>query len=310
MDIKFDEIFSDEDITDYKLFIGKLKQLKEKGCSTKEILFLIYHYFEKYVKYNYDQLQIVKMLRLEKNEPSYECAEIYKRINDRINIINQISAQTQLSLNEIIECNLVDDPPYSKDDAIILINGAFLKVEGRNLTDKNIEIIFSDYGNSITIPHKKANRIGKFKTDEVLEHEEIQGMNVVNYKPLYYNDMLRDGVSSDYKKFLKKIFKDLKIKHIEIEGIETTEHSWNMIYLPEEERWVHFDMAMVKFYQDEWIKDHEPYNMEDWVTASTSDIFKMQPTRKITKINGVKCLFNKDNYNNLDMKKYDYETIR
>ena len=310
MDMEFDEIFSNEDITDYKLFIGKLRQLKESGCTTKDTLFLIYQYFQEYVTYNYDQLQIVKMLRFEKNEPSYKCAEIYKRINDRINIINQISAQTQLSLDEIIDYNLVDDPPYSKEKAIELIDSAFLKVEGRKLTSRNKKIIFSDYGNSIHIPYKKAKKIGMFKTDEVLEHEEIQGMNVVNYKPLYRNEMLVDGVSSDYKKFLKKIFKDLKIKHIEIEGIETTEHSWSMIYLPDEHRWVHFDMAMVKFYQDEWIKNHEPYNMEDWVAASTSDIFKMQPTRKITKINGVKCLFNKDNYNNLDMKKYDYETIR
>lgn len=302
MDMKFDEIFSDEDITDYKLFIGKLKQLKEKGCSTKEILFLIYHYFEKYVKYNYDQLQIVKMLRLEKGEPGCKCAEIYKRINDRINIINQISVELDLSPRIIIE-NDIEEKPYTKDRAIKLLDRAFKEVEKRPLTERNKDMIFKKYLDIVTI----ADKFGKHKT---LKREKIHGLSIEKYKPEYYNDMLRDGVSSDYTFFIEKICKDLKIKHMGIEGVESTEHLWSMIYLPEEQRWVHFDMAMVKFYQDEWIKDHEPYNMEDWVTASTSDIFKMQPTRKITKINGVKCLFNKDNYNNLDMEKYENVEIR
>ena len=40
--MEFDKIFSSEDVKDYNLFIEKLRQLKEKGCSTKDILYLIY----------------------------------------------------------------------------------------------------------------------------------------------------------------------------------------------------------------------------------------------------------------------------
>ena len=59
--LKFDEIFNDEDISNYDLFIEKLKQIKEYGHTTKEILGLVYQYYQKYVTYNYDQLQIVKI---------------------------------------------------------------------------------------------------------------------------------------------------------------------------------------------------------------------------------------------------------
>ena len=110
--------------------------------------------------------------------------------------------------------------------------------------------------------------------------------------------------------FTKKICKDLGIKHLEVMGIGTTGHTWSLIYLPEEQRWVHFDMTMVKFYQDRWIKEHKPYNMEDWVAASTSDIFKMQPTRKITEIAKKKCMFDKNNYQDLDIKRYVTEPMR
>lgn len=59
--LKFDEIFNDEDVKNYYLFIKKLKQVKENEHTTKDILGLIYQYYQKYVTYNYDQLQIVKI---------------------------------------------------------------------------------------------------------------------------------------------------------------------------------------------------------------------------------------------------------
>ena len=308
--MEFDKIFSSEDVKDYNLFIEKLRQLKEKGCSTKDILYLIYEYYKKYVTYNYDQLQIVKLNRTdEKDEPGYICVEALKKINKRINMINEISKKTQKSPKEIVNSNEVEKP-YSKEEATELLDEAFLKVEGRKLTERNKERIFEHYGNIIHIPYKPAG--GFLKTPEVLEHDEIVPLDAIkcNYKAVYSNGMLIDGVCAEYKRFEKKICKDLGIKHLEVSGIGTTGHGWSLIYLPEEQKWAHFDMTMVKFYQDGWIKNHETYTMEDWIAASTSDIFKMQTTRKITEINGVKCYFDKDNYAELDISKFDKEAER
>jgi hypothetical protein len=58
--LNFNNIFGDEDIKDYNLFIEKLKGLKNSGYTTQELLFLVYQYYQVYVTYNYDQLQIVK----------------------------------------------------------------------------------------------------------------------------------------------------------------------------------------------------------------------------------------------------------
>lgn len=307
--MEFDKIFNSEDVKDYNLFIEKLRQLKEKGCSTKDILYLIYQYYKKYVTYNYDQLQLVKLNRYEKDEPGSICEEAFEEIQKRIDMINEFSRMTQKSPKEIVNSNEVEKP-YSKEEAIELLDEAFLKVEGRKLTERNKERIFENYGKIIHIPYKPAGT-GFLKTHEVLEHDEIRRLTrCPYYEPVYSNGMLIDGVCAEYKKFEKKICKDLGIKHLEVSGIGTTGHGWSLIYLPEEQRWVHFDMTMVKFYQDGWIKNHEPYTMEDWIAASTSDIFKMQTTRKITEINGVKCYFDKDNYAELDVSKFDKEAER
>ena len=89
--MEFDKIFNSEDVKDYNLFIEKLRQLKEKGCSTKDILYLIYQYYQKYVTYNYDELQIVKLNRFEKNEAGHICEDAFEKIRKRISLINEIS---------------------------------------------------------------------------------------------------------------------------------------------------------------------------------------------------------------------------
>ena len=61
--LNFNNIFGDEDIKDQNLFIEKLKGLKNSGYTTQELLFLVYQYYQVYVTYNYDQLQIVKQSR-------------------------------------------------------------------------------------------------------------------------------------------------------------------------------------------------------------------------------------------------------
>jgi len=148
---------------------------------------------------------------------------------------------------------------------------------------------------------------GKIKHKDA--YDEIQGINIYGIQPVYEHGMLVDGVCSTYAHtFEKRICEDLGIKHMSVDGVGTTGHSWSLIYLPEEQRWGHFDMTMVKFYQDGWIKEHEPYMEQDWIAATTEEIFKMQPTRKIELINGKKdekFPITKDNYEELNISKFE-----
>ena len=119
----------------------------------------------------------------------------------------------------------------------------------------------------------------------------MQGITPINYEPKYENGMITEGTCLDYTNFEGKIFNDLGIKYKRIGGIGTTKHAWNMVYLPEEDekQWVHIDMTMVRFYLDNWIKNHNGYKATDWICATTDKIFEMQNSRKIKKVGKHDC---------------------
>ena len=295
----FEKIFTNEEINDYNLFTEKIKELKKSGYTTREILSCIFQYYKKYVTYNYDQLQLVKLNCGFPNLPSYKCYEVIEKIREKINNINKISRKGEIPLKEVIkEFDCSGRRPYSKEEAIKLIDDVMLEIDGKPLSEKNKEHIFNEYGNIKHIPYKAKKGI----LPEIKEHDEIAYPNTTPYLAVYKNQMLKKGVCADYVDFETKLFKDLGIKQLKVEGIGTTSHVWSAIYLEEEQKWVHFDMTMVKFYQDNWIKEHEPYTEQHWVTASNKEIFEMQPTRKITAINNVRCNFSKENYERLEQK--------
>ena len=308
--MNLEQIFTNEEINNYNLFIEKLKNC---GYATREILSCISQYYQKYVTYNYDQLQLVKLTNGTQNLPSYDCYRAISKIFERINEINQISRKGEVTLNEIVrEFNTPDKKLYSKKEATEMIDKVMLKDEGRPLTERNKEHIFKNYGNIKHVSSKKPDKF-RHKTggirilSEIKEHDEIIGPNMEKYPPVYKNQMLKEGVCADYVDFETKLFKDLGIRQLKVEGIGTTSHVWSAIYLEEEQKWVHFDMTMAKFYQDNWIKEHEPYTEQHWVAASNKEIFEMQPTRKITAINNVRCDFSKENYERLDINEYEKE---
>ena len=76
-------------------------------------------------------------------------------------------------------------------------------------------------------------------------------------------------------------------------------HAWSMVYLPEEEQWVNFDMTMARFYLDNWLKN-QPYRPEDWICATTEDMLKMQSTRKVLKVGSKQCNIDYSNIEKLN----------
>lgn len=187
-EVNFNNIFSNEDIQDYKLFIQKLRSLKNSGYTTRELLSLVYQYYQGYVMYNYDQLQIVKLNRFERGEEGYKCSVVKESINDRIGKINAISQKGELSLREIVkQLKGQEEKPFSKEEAVKLLDDAFLDIEGRPLTERNKEKVFENYGKIRHIPYKEAKTTGIFKMHEVKEHDEIRGIETLDYPPVYNN---------------------------------------------------------------------------------------------------------------------------
>lgn len=96
--------------------------------------------------------------------------------------------------------------------------------------------------------------------------------------------MLKKAVCGVFSIWTKKVCADVGITSFIVYGKGTTGHAWNVIYIPEKYKWINFDMTMVKFYQDDFIKEHGSYKEEDWIFASTQKMFEMQPTREIYSI--------------------------
>lgn len=237
----------------YEQFIKMLSSL----TSTEQILITLFNYFKNNVSYNYDELQVVKYQRYE-NE--------YLR-----QISNLITKKKNEKSDEF------------KEYLIKLLDDAFLKIEGRPLSEKNKLEWFKNYG---TVIHHEAQpaKNGIIKIPARDAYDEIVHIESNNYPPIYCNGLLKDGVCAEYSKWVKQICDSLNIPCLKVRGKGTTGHAWNLIYVQEKNMWVNFDMTMVRFYIDGWSKEYgEP---EKWIFATNDEMFKLQPQRIIEQILG------------------------
>lgn len=284
---------------DYSAFISSLRELKKDGATTRQLLEKLYEYYKWHVTYNYDQLQIVKLNDYNTNSPSSQCAQVYDEIMEKIGELNDEMRTTGTHITkEMIEESIRTGRILSKNEASSKLDEIFEKVEGRPLSSRNKERCIDDYYSIIYSPYKPAKN-GFIKINESPEYSYMHGLSRKGYQPVYRNGMLIDGVCSEYVNFESKVCGDLGIKHKRIEGIGTTGHAWSMVYLPEEEQWVNFDMTMARFYLDNWLKN-QPYRPEEWICATTQDMFKMQPTRKIFKVGSKQCNIDSSNAEKLN----------
>ena len=115
--------------------------------------------------------------------------------------------------------------------------------------------------------------------------------------------MLKDGVCTEYSKWIKHVCDDLGIPCLIAHGKGTTGHVWNLIYNKDIGEWINFDMTMARFYLDDFSKDYG--EAERWASATFSEMFEMQPKRKVEKIVGdndsvvFESLITKDNQQEL-----------
>lgn len=235
----------------YDQFIQMLHSLN----STDEILLAIFEYFKKYVSYNYDELQVVKFQRGE--------SELFENIR------------------ELLFQNKTNSTEEFKGNLLKLLDEAFLKIEGRPLSDKNRHEWFKNYG---TIIHHEAQPEvnGIFKIAAREAYDEIVHIEPNNYPPIYENKLLVEGVCSEYSNWIKQICDELGIPCLKVRGKGTTGHVWNLIYIKERDMWVNFDMTMVRFYLDNWTRDYgEP---EKWIFPTFEEMFEMQPIRVVEEI--------------------------
>lgn len=183
-----------------------------------------------------------------------------------------------------------------------------MDIEKRPLSEKVKQFLFKDWGKVEYVEPK--SRIIKTNNPEGKPYKTLTFIGSIWFPPteindpIYYNGLIISGVCEHYSEWVSKICNDLNIPCYQVDGKGTANHSWNLIYIKEQNKWVHFDMTCVRFYLDNFTKDFgEP---DKWVFASTEDIFKMQPQREIhtlKDIDGNKIFegkITKENYNEFE----------
>lgn len=236
----------------YNEFINSLKSKN----STYEVLLELYAYFAKYVSYNYDELDMVKIKRLFRSEP----------------------------LKSFLENNKGNTSLEFKNQIIDIINSELEKQDIKLISENNKNKIFGDWG--------KKDENGNVITYNLIVPFEFD----------FYdkdNKMLKRGVCSDFAMWTKNVLDNVGIKCITVSGVSTEEHSWSLVYDDETNEWYNFDMTMVKYFFDGYKTDCGIPT--DWIMASNEKMFKMQPSRIVTRY-GIDEIgeYNKDNYEDLD----------
>lgn len=280
----------------YENFIEYLKNLYD----TEEVLIALYNYFKDNVKYDYDLLQYYRIIRARKE--GYE--KIYKIIENypSMNSYNEVNFDEKIK-----EINLEEE----KENVIKILNDAFLELENRPLSDNVKKILFKEWGKIELVspnPTNPNSKIVKLGGEKPYKRLLFFGNNMFSpqtaFPPQYKEGLLKKGVCANYADWIQKICKDLNIPCYEVVGKGTAAHHWNLIYIKEQDRWVHFDMTCVRFYLDNFNKNFgEP---DKWVFASTETIFRMQPKREIHSVNDIEgnVIFEgkitKENYNEFE----------
>ncbi len=267
----------------YEQFIKILSNL----TSTEEVLMVLFNYFKNNVSYNYDELQVVKYQRGEHDD-----------LRSIIYLITQ---------------NKNDKSDEFKNHLIKLLDNAFLKIEGRPLSERNKIEWFKNYGTVIHHEARPAKSVGMIKMKARDAYDEIVHIDVKNYPPIYSNGLLKDGVCGEYGLWIKKICDELGIPCLRVRGKGTTGHAWNLIYIQEKDEWVNFDMTMVRFYLDGWTQEYG--EAERWIFATTEEMFKMQPKRIIEEIIGdndsvlLRKVIDADNHQELNEFFQEYQPV-
>lgn len=123
------------------------------------------------------------------------------------------------------------------------------------------------------------------------------------FPPEFDNGLITNGVCEDYTDYLVIILKKAGIEAHGIEGTSELGHAWVIIKIGDEYKSI--DLTRAVFIRDGFLGIPKEQTSEDWIYSNLEDIFKMQETRSIIKIDGKELpnAINGQNYYEATFKK-------
>lgn len=116
------------------------------------------------------------------------------------------------------------------------------------------------------------------ETIRTIKNEKSELLN----NKIVENGLLKQGVCAEFAPYAKKYFDDLGMACEIVYGQGTVNHVWNLVEVNGKLR--HLDLTNAMFIRDGYGENPTKAIPENWYMASTNEIFKMQPCRKIQKI--------------------------
>lgn len=129
------------------------------------------------------------------------------------------------------------------------------------------------------------------------------------FSPEFNDGLITNGVCEDYTDYLVPILQKAGIEAHEVEGTSELGHAW--VIIKDGEKYKSIDLTRAVFIRDGFLGIPPEQTTEDWLYSDLEDIFKMQETRSITKIDkkGLPYVINGQNYNEASFLKMMEEKI-
>lgn len=104
------------------------------------------------------------------------------------------------------------------------------------------------------------------------------------FSPEFDNGLITNGVCEDYTNYLVPLLQKAGIEAHKIGGISELRHVW--VIIKDGEKYKSSDLTRAVCIRDGFLGIPAEQTSEDWLYSDLKDIFKMQKTRSITKIDG------------------------
>lgn len=178
-------------------------------------------------------------------------------------------------------------------------------LENENIVSQSVQIVIQKIEQGLREKKKvnfKGNEynmnydISKVLIDFLLEPKKY-------FPPEFDNGLITNGVCEDYTDYLVTILKKVGIEAHAIEGTSELGHAWVIIKVEDEYKSI--DLTRAIFIRDGFLGIPKEQTSEDWMYSNLEDIFKMQETRSIIKIDGKELpnVINGQNYNEAIFRK-------
>lgn len=264
-----------------KFDYSKIKSYDElikiaKSLETEEQkVFLLCNYFMENVSYNYAYLEAI---RIDRENTGME--KMIQEIDSKYNVYDEeerVKAKQELEkkMQEDMNKRYKDENISKKQlkeflSAIDELYGTIIPEQ----PERKI-IIFGKESKINAIPERA---MALLETIRTIKNEKSELLN----NKIVENGLLKQGVCAEFAPYAKKYFDDLGMACEIVYGQGTVNHVWNLVEVNGKLR--HLDLTNAMFIRDGYGENPTKVIPENWYMASTNEIFKMQPCRKIEKI--------------------------